>query len=175
MPKQVRYVGADRWLLYGVADCELHVFVEADEQKKVQRLYWVQFEEFVPSRPELRYNYNSLNTLTLADMSFDVRVRVGPNNDEPKPGSDLEHVRRLIRAAGYQLPAGALSVRLVHVPDEQKRKELMIIYGEDTAPTGWTATELLPGGKAYEQWPTIQKEVAQRAEKSLKLRKIAEQ
>ena len=41
LPKSVQYVGADRWVLYGVADCELHAFVEADGQKKVQRLYWV--------------------------------------------------------------------------------------------------------------------------------------
>ncbi len=30
-------------------------------------------------------------------------------------------------------------VRLVHLLDEQRRKELMIIYGEDLAPTGFTA------------------------------------
>jgi hypothetical protein len=26
--KSVQYVGADRWVLYGIADCELHAFVE---------------------------------------------------------------------------------------------------------------------------------------------------
>ncbi len=30
LPKQVRYVGGDRWLLFGIADCEIHVFVQAD-------------------------------------------------------------------------------------------------------------------------------------------------
>jgi hypothetical protein len=39
LPKTAQYVGADRWLLYGIADCELHAFVEADAQKNVQRLY----------------------------------------------------------------------------------------------------------------------------------------
>ena len=28
-------------------------------------------------------------------------------------------------------------VRLVHLLDKEKRKELMIIYGEDLAPTGF--------------------------------------
>lgn len=45
----------------------------------------------------------------------------------------------------------------------------MIIYGEDVTPTGYTATELLPGGKAYEQWPAIEKDLVQRAEKRLTL------
>ncbi len=53
LPKQVRYVGADRWILYGIADAEIHVFVEADERKHVRRLYWIQFEGYLPTRPEL--------------------------------------------------------------------------------------------------------------------------
>src|SRR3989442_1483645 len=48
LPKSIRYVGADRWELYGIADCELHAFVEADTQQNVQRLYWVQFEGYLP-------------------------------------------------------------------------------------------------------------------------------
>jgi len=41
LPKAAQYVGADRWVLYGIANCELHAFVEADAQKKVQRLYCI--------------------------------------------------------------------------------------------------------------------------------------
>ncbi len=47
-PATAQYVGSDRWDLYGIADAELHVFVEADAQKRVQRLYWVQFEGYLP-------------------------------------------------------------------------------------------------------------------------------
>jgi hypothetical protein len=167
LPKQVQYVGADRWILYDVADCEVHVFVEADENRNVQRLYWVQFEGFVPSRPGSQYNYKSPPTVTLAGINFDVTVRVGSNQEEPKPGSDLQHVRKLMEAKAYRLPAGMMTVRLVHVLDAQKRKELMIIYGEDVAPTGYTATDLLPGGKAYEQWPALEKDIVQRAQRAL--------
>jgi hypothetical protein len=41
LPKSVQYVRADRWLLYDIADCELHGFVEADSQRKVAQLYWI--------------------------------------------------------------------------------------------------------------------------------------
>ena len=27
LPESVHYVGADRWVLYGIADCELHAFL----------------------------------------------------------------------------------------------------------------------------------------------------
>jgi hypothetical protein len=175
LPAQARYVGTDRWILYGVADCEVHVFVEADAQNVVQKMYWTQFEAYLPSKPDSLYNYNSPQTLKLAGLDFDVRVRVGETRDEPRPGSDLEHVRKLILAKGYKFPEGMVSVRLVHLLDEQKRKELMIIYGENVKPTGFTAPELIPGGKGYERWPAIEKEALQRAEKNLTLRRIPEQ
>ena len=54
-------------------------------------------------------------------------------------------------------------MRLVHLLDEQKRNELMIIYSEDVAPTGLTAGELHEGGKTYDQWPAIEKKLVDRA------------
>jgi hypothetical protein len=58
-------------------------------------------------------------------------------------------------------------VRLVHLLDEQKRKELMIIYGEDLAAAGFSAAELSQGGKAFGQWPAIEKGLLERAEKQI--------
>ena len=66
-----------------------------------------------------------------------------------------------------RLPAGMMYVRLVHLLDEQKRKELMFIYGEDLAPTGFTAADLKKGGKAYDQWPTIENSLVERAKNKI--------
>ena len=169
LPKSARYVGAVRWPLFGVADCEVHVFVVANTQKVVQRLYWLQFEAYLPSRPELHYGYPFTKTETLSGMLFDVRARFGASSDTPKPGSDLEHVHALLRAKGYQLPEAMMNVRLVHLLDEQKRKELMIIYAEDLYPTGFTTNDLLPGGKRSGQWPSLETSLIQRAKKALAL------
>ena len=51
----------------------------------------------------------------------------------------------------------------------------MIIYSEDVAPTGFTATELLQGGKEYQRWPVIEKGLVERAEKKLAFEKIGQQ
>lgn len=66
----MRYVGVDRWLLYGIADCELHAFVKAEEQKNVQELYWVQFEEYIPTKPELHHKYDSPQHATIDGWIF---------------------------------------------------------------------------------------------------------
>ena len=105
-------------------------------------------------------------------MELDVRPRLGRSSDQPRSGSDLEPVLALLAAQGYQLPAGLVNVRLVHVPDEQKRKELMIIYGEDVAPTGFTTVELRPGEKGHAQWPEIAKGIVQRVQVRVKLERV---
>jgi len=166
LPKAVRYVGADRWVLYDIADCELHAFVEADGNN-VRRLYWVQFEGYIPSKPELRHQYDSPRHATIGGLDFYVDTWVRAKGAEMRPGSDREHIEALIRAKGYQMPPGMAYVRLVHLLDEQKRKELMIIYGEDLAPTGFSAAELQEGGKARDRWPAIEKKLLESAKQKI--------
>ena len=71
LPASATYVGADRWLLRKYADdIELHAFVDADRARQVRRLYWVQFEAYLPSRPELKHRYTSRRHVTLGGMDF---------------------------------------------------------------------------------------------------------
>jgi hypothetical protein len=169
LPASVQYVGADRWVFYGIADCELHAFVDADKQKQVQRLYWVQFEGYLPIRPELKHTYGSPRHATIGGLDFYVDTWVNSREEKSKPDSDGEHIRSLISEHQYMMPEGMICVRLVHLLDEAKRQELMIIYGEDLAPTGFTAADLEKDGKAYNQWPIIESGLIERAKKSVKL------
>lgn len=167
LPKSARYLGADRWVLYDIADCELHLFVDADSKMNVQRLYWVQFEGYLPTRPELKHTYDSPRHTNLGSMDFYVDTWVRRQDAEMRPGSDGEHIVSLLRTKGYHMPDGMTYVRLVHLLDGRKRQELMIIYAEDVAPSGFTASDLQQGGTAYDRWPTIADGVVQRAEKAL--------
>jgi len=169
LPKNVQYAGADRWILYDVADCEVHAFVEADRDKKVHRLYWVQFEGYIPSKPDLTHTYDSPRHVNLGGGDFYVDTWVRAKNESVRPGSDREHVEALIRGKGFTTPDGMMYVRLVHLLDEKKRKELMIIYGEDVAPTGFTAPDLQKDGKAFDRWPAIDKGLIERAQENVAL------
>jgi hypothetical protein len=166
-PPSAQYVGADRWNLYDIADCELHVFVDSDAQKNVQRLYWVQFEAYLPSKPDLAHQYDSPRHTSIGGMDFYVDTWVRPKDAETQTGSDRQHMEELIRSQGFNMPAGMMYVRLVHLLDEGKRKELMIIYGDDLRPTGFSAADLSQGGKAFGQWPAIEKGLLERAEKKI--------
>src|SRR5438105_4230147 len=56
-----RYVGAQRFVLYGVADAEQHFFVDADKAGHIRRLYWLQFEHFLPSNTDA-YGYKAVRS-----------------------------------------------------------------------------------------------------------------
>jgi hypothetical protein len=170
LPESVHYVGADRWVLYGIADCELHAFVDLDSKKNLQRLYWVQFEQYIPTRPELHHTYDSPEHVTIGGLDFYVDTWVRASDEKTETGSDREHIDALIRAKGYTILADMVYVRLVQLFDAEKRKELMIIYGEDLATTGFTAADLREGGKAYSQWPALQKGLIERAKTKIKLK-----
>ncbi len=87
-PPAAQYVGADRWNLYDIADCELHAFVDSDAQKNVQRLYWVQFEGYLPSKPDLAHQYDSPRHTTIGGLDFYVDTWVRPKDAKTqlKPG-----------------------------------------------------------------------------------------
>jgi hypothetical protein len=75
----------------------------------------------------------------------------------------------MLTAKGYRLPAEAMSQRFVHLTDETKRKELMIIYAEDLALAGYTLADIGKGGKAADKWPEIQNALRERAVAGIKL------
>ncbi|HTU71655.1 MAG TPA: hypothetical protein VMF11_15240 [Candidatus Baltobacteraceae bacterium] len=178
IPQTARFVGSDRWVLFGISNCQLFVFVQANSRKVVQRLYWVQFESYLPSMPKLHHEYHSTRHAMLGGMDFYVDtwlereragVTVAPDLQALEAwiaskgyaiprgidsGSDEQHVDALLRARGYALPPAMMSVRFVHTLDGQ-RKELMIIYSEDST----TST----------RWPAAEKRLIERAEATVEI------
>ncbi|WP_263416983.1 hypothetical protein [Terriglobus albidus] len=103
-------------------------------------------------------------------MRFDVRSRFG-RSQPAKEGSDAAKVQSMLHAHGYSEPAGMMNVRLVHLTDETKRRELMVIYAEDLKETGFIAEDLMPGGRGSARWPEIEKELMERAKENVRFAK----
>jgi hypothetical protein len=161
LPDGVHYVGAARWDLYGICDAELHVFVEADAHQQVQRLYWIQFEGYLPDNNH-QYAYPFTETTVHGGQVFDVSASFGPTNKPSRAGSDRERVLALVEQAGYHLPPEQVNVRLVNMLDDSRRKELMFIYLEDAALSGTTLKQLGgPDGNA--RWETLKSGLIERA------------
>jgi len=168
VPRWAVYLGAERWELYDVADCELHLFVEAYPDKTVKAMYWIQFEAYLPTN-EYTYDYSKDEPVTFGGRPFWKSSNFGPTNNTPRAGGDGERTRLMLARAGYKLPAERMSVRLLHLVDESRRKELMIIYAEDLVPSGYSASQLLDGKEPGPEWKNIEHGLVERAKKRIKL------
>ncbi len=167
VPKSASYVGADRFVLYNNSDCEIHVFVDADATKNVTRLYWIQFEGYISSNPFLHHTYDSPRHATLGGWDFYVDTWASAHDGPIRSGSDSEAVQKILHAAGYKTSVGMMYVRLVHLQDSKKRKELMIIYAEDLQSTGATAASLQEGGANFSRWPSLENGLIERAKQQI--------
>ena len=177
VPASAKYVGHERFALYGVADAEIHVFVDADAAKKVQRLYWVQFESYLPSNDH-RYNYAEGNRR--AEYGGVVTwVGGGPRQTTTpsRAGGDRESVMRILGRGGYTLPAEMMNARLVQMLDDPQgtgrgRRELMIIYAEDLAPTGLSYGQLVANDETTPAWDPLEQPLIDRAAKAVRIERL---
>jgi len=173
VPEAATYVGSERFNLYGVADAEVHVFVEADAGKRMRRLWWVQFESYLPSLPYYHYDYSSDRRAELGGVTTWLRSNPASTSSPMRAGSDREHVIGILKRAGIAIPAEVMNVRMVQLLDDPKgtgqgaRRELMVIYSEDLALSGKTLAELTTDGKPNEQWAPIEEALVRRAKQSV--------
>jgi hypothetical protein len=122
-----RYIGGQRFILQNTADAEQHIFADIDSTGQIRRLYWIQFEEMLPDQSG-SYDYSADATVTVAGLPM--RVNAGRHTALPPRESDRAAVYRLLERAGFKAPLPATRVRLIYLPDEVKRTELMVIYIE---------------------------------------------
>ncbi len=168
VPDSAVYAGGRRWALYDAVDAEMHLFVEAGEDRVVDRLYWIQFEAYLPSLPEAGYDFHlsDLEQRALGDANFFVRARFGEGaSDVPQAGSDNAMMRAVLDEAGYTLPAETINATMKHILDpDNPREELMIIYIEDLTPTGASMAEIIEAGLDSALWEGLSQGVLDRAE-----------
>lgn len=168
--KDFKYVGSQSFILYDVANAEQHFFVDADNQGRIKRFYWVQFEGYLPNNTHA-YQYKSTKTINIGGLDFIADAYARNVKENPgRPNSDGSRARSFLESKGFRLASDdILSQRLVHLIDETKRDELMIIYLEDLGWTGLTAADLSPNGKAAARWEQMAKDLLERAVKGIKI------
>lgn len=168
--KPFKYAGGHSFVLYEVANAEQHFFVDADKDGRIKRMYWIQFEGYLPSNTHT-YDYKSPKTVNIGGLDFFADAYARNIKASPgRPDSDGSRARAFLAGKGYRLGSDeVLSQRLVHLVDQTKRSELMIIYLEDLSAMELTAADLAPGGRAAGQWEAISKGLLERALVSMKL------
>lgn len=153
------YIGGQQFILYGTADVEQHFFVEEHPDGTLKSFFWIQFEGFLPDN-DYTYDYSgSPLRLRIGAFDFFTDTEPGASNRFLRlgwPGTDGYLARKFAADKGYTMPDNYAYARLVHIPDDANRKELLIIFMEDLAPTGWTGDTLREGGEHAGRWPEVE-------------------
>ncbi len=167
-----RYVGGQRFVLYGVADAEQHFYVDADSQGRIRRLYWVQFEHYLPGN-EGRYDYSDRLQVEMGDLSFTIDTKVFADyastvfGANARDDSDQARAGSLLRGKGFTLPAAAVRTRMFHLPEVTHRSELMIIYAEVLTAEDFAGRAIPQESAAENQWPDLARRTVEHARDSL--------
>ena len=170
--KGFKYVGNHSFILYDVAHAEQHFFIDADKEGRVKRMYWAQFEGYLPSNTHT-YRYKVNKTANIGGLVFVADANARNIKANPgRPDSDGARARVFLESKGYRMASDdVLSQRLVHLVDEAKRNELMIIYMEDLSGMGLTAADIAEGGRAAARWNEISNGLLERAVKGMKIQR----
>lgn len=161
------YVGSTEFVLYDIANCEIHVFAELDGIR-VKRFYWVQFEGYLSGNNKT-YDYRSNpKRSTIGGHAFHERVwfrNTDPAQTKQRAGSDSAAVQKLFDDKGLKPGPEVMMIRLVRL-DDALRRELMIIYAENLdlyATPGSAAADFNEGGKLFTQREAMTDGLRQRA------------
>ena len=128
-----KYAGTQKFILYERAQVEQYFFVDADSQGRIKRMYWVQFEGYLPG-VDAKYNYAVTETVSLDGQTSIVNAESVPNISavlKQDSQSDAAHTASFLESKGYRLNESIRFERFVRLVDEAKRNELILIYIED--------------------------------------------
>ena len=168
----LRYVGGERFRIRSAADAEQHLFAQSDADGHVLRLVWIQFESQLPGQ-SWRYSYPSPDRVRLGELEFIADARVYRSYGSTDPASDHAVMDRQLRDHGFSLPGPVMRLRMIYLPDSERRRELMVIYA---APMPASESARIPdaGGEAA-GWPAQLMKIKAGAARDVKVRLAARQ
>lgn len=167
-----KYAGNQSFILYDVANAEQHFFVDADKEGRIKRMYWVQFEGYLPSNTH-SYKYKPTKLVDVGGLEFIADAyAVNFTANPARAGSDGSRARSFLESRGYRMASDdVLMQRLVNLIGADKRNELMIIYLEDLRGMQLTAADFAKDGRAVTRWDEVSKGLLQRAVEGLRIRR----
>src|SRR6266446_3210046 len=141
--KAFKCVGSQSFILYGRAQVEQYFFVNADNQRRIKRMYMIQFEGYLPNI-NATYDYLVTNTVNLGGQTYIINTEGIPNVPaalKQNPQSDVTRAASFLESKGYRISESIVFQRFVRLVDDAKRNEFILLYVEDTATGAFAENE----------------------------------
>lgn len=170
LDRAFKYVGRFDFKIRDVAAGERFVFVDADKDKKIKRLFIVQFEGFLPSNTHT-YNYNFDKALVMAGHKFRQNTYAYSNeaSEKENPQNEGALTARFLKEKGYILEDELMMSRFVNVPDAERRREMILYYLENASASGHRLSQFYAGEDETPVWREISKGLTERSLKAFKV------
>lgn len=131
---ELRFAGSHKFVLAGSADAEQFFFIEA-RKGKIKRLLMVQFEG-LKSGVSGSYNYSEPNSVIIGGERYLSNSEFVPNVEmalRALPDSDIAKAAAFLGEKKYVLMNSLVYQRFVRVVDDEKRREIILLYVEDAS------------------------------------------
>src|ERR1051325_4709299 len=102
---QFKYASTQKFILYERAQVEQFFFVDADSAGRIKRMYFAQFEGYLPG-VDAKYDYTATETVTLGGQTYIVNAESVPNVSavlKQSPQSDAARAASFLESKGYRL------------------------------------------------------------------------
>jgi hypothetical protein len=164
-----KYAGSTSFILYEIARVEQHHFVAADEQRRVLRQLWFQFEGYLENNNRT-YHYSGMDQVNLGSFDFlqDIHITNVKEDYDESPTSDFKHAVDFLKDKGYQLTGDLLVHRMVWL-DVDRRNEMMIMYWEALDATAYRLADLAEGRPDAAEWTALSQALQERSLASFKI------
>ncbi|MEP1094864.1 MAG: hypothetical protein ABJG78_07115 [Cyclobacteriaceae bacterium] len=126
-----------------VAAGDRFVFVAADEKKKVEKLFIIQLEGFLPSL-DFIYNYNFDNAEFIGENKYLNNTWFYDSSESAKqnPNGEGALTTKFLEEKGFRLENHVMMSRFVGLASEDRKNEIIIFYIEMlNSETGYTLDE----------------------------------
>jgi hypothetical protein len=131
------YLGSFPFAIADIAGGERHVWLEAGKDKRIRRMFILQFEGYFEGTGR-RYNYEPRNVTKLGENEYNSNGFFYNDiaKSKERPGTEAELTRKFVEGKGYTLDAEQLLYRFYRSLPDDHRNEFLIFYIEPMANLG---------------------------------------
>jgi hypothetical protein len=130
--RKFKYIGSLPFAIEKVARGNRYIFVQANPEKHIQRMFIIQQEGFVPSSDEIyRYKITTPAKLGSSDYQHSVIMYDNDANIREEPGKEADLTQRFLADRGYVLEPELVMSRFARSADSERKHEIIFFCFEN--------------------------------------------
>ncbi|HVM94618.1 MAG TPA: hypothetical protein VMT67_17480 [Terriglobales bacterium] len=150
--EKFNYLGSLPFAIGNAAAGYRFIFVDAGADKRVQRMFVIQQEGFLPSSNDT-YKYPIVDPVRLGTSEYRHSVSIVDDDEEVRqsPGAEAGLTRRFLESRGYKLNAALVMSRFARPSDPARKHEIILFCFEDLARYGHAIADFLENSQSAEK------------------------